>query len=92
MLHVERADVSKSVLSQILEYLTSQNTFSPSVATHHIISKRREKQVLALLEVVPETDWNDSHVLDLCEKAQFYQVCLHILLMMFCLEAYCHNL
>jgi len=72
-----RANVSKSVLSQILEYLTSENTFPPNVSTHRIISKRREKQVLALLEAVPETDWNDSHVLDLCEKAQFYQVCLH---------------
>lgn len=71
----ERANVSKSVLSQILEYLTSQNNFPPSVSTHHITSKRREKQVLALLEVVPETDWNASYVLGLCEKVQFYQVC-----------------
>ena len=88
----ERANVSKSVLSQILEYLTSQNNFPPSVSTHHITSKRREKQVLALLEVVPETDWNASYVLGLCEKVQFYQVYLHIFLMMFSLKAYCHNL
>nr|XP_023896614.1 vacuolar protein sorting-associated protein 8 homolog isoform X1 [Quercus suber]XP_023896615.1 vacuolar protein sorting-associated protein 8 homolog isoform X2 [Quercus suber] len=71
----ERANVSRSVLSQILEYLTSQNNFPTSVSSHHITSTRREKQVLALLEVVPETDWNASYVLGLCEKAQFYQVC-----------------
>ncbi|KAM3746639.1 hypothetical protein ACB098_06G216300 [Castanea mollissima] len=71
----ERANVSKSVLSQILEYLTSQNNFPTSVSSHHITSTRREKQVLALLEVVPEIDWNASYVLGLCEKAQFYQVC-----------------
>ncbi|KAL4620189.1 hypothetical protein ACB092_06G135400 [Castanea dentata] len=70
----ERANVSKSVLSQILEYLTSQNNFPTSVSSHHITSTRREKQVLALLEVVPEIDWNASYVLGLCEKAQFYQV------------------
>lgn len=72
----KRANVSKSILSQIIEYLTSENNYPPNVSTHHTISKRREKQVLALLEVVPETDWNASHVLGLCEKAQFYQVCL----------------
>ncbi|KAK4578132.1 hypothetical protein RGQ29_028320 [Quercus rubra] len=71
----ERANVSRSVLSQILEYLTSQNNFPTSVSSHHITSTRREKQVLALLEVVPEIDWNASYVLGLCEKAQFYQVC-----------------
>ncbi|KAG6667166.1 vacuolar protein sorting-associated protein 8 homolog isoform X1 [Carya illinoinensis] len=70
-----RANVSKSVLSQIIEYLTSENNFPPNVSTHGTISKRREKQVLALLAVVPETDWNASHVLGLCEKAQYYQVC-----------------
>nr|POE99212.1 vacuolar protein sorting-associated protein 8 like [Quercus suber] len=71
----ERANVSRSVLSQILEYLTSQNNFPTSVSSHHITSTGREKQVLALLEVVPEIDWNASSVLGLCEKAQFYQVC-----------------
>uniref|UniRef100_A0A7N2MV20 Vacuolar protein sorting-associated protein 8 central domain-containing protein n=1 Tax=Quercus lobata TaxID=97700 RepID=A0A7N2MV20_QUELO len=69
------ANVSRSVLSQILEYLTSQNNFPTSVSSHHITSTRREKQVLALLEVVPEIDRNASSVLGLCEKAQFYQVC-----------------
>ncbi|XP_012083104.1 vacuolar protein sorting-associated protein 8 homolog isoform X2 [Jatropha curcas] len=72
----KKAYVSSSVLSQILEYLTSENDFSASIPTHIIrTSKQREKQVLALLEVVPETDWNLSYVLQLCEKACFHQVC-----------------
>ncbi|CAB4300751.1 unnamed protein product [Prunus armeniaca] len=33
------------------------------------------RHVLGLLEVVPETDWDSSYVLQLCEKARFYQVC-----------------
>ncbi|KAF3439788.1 hypothetical protein FNV43_RR18066 [Rhamnella rubrinervis] len=70
-----RAKVSKSVLSQILEYLITENNFPPSASAYTITSKRREKQVLALLEVVPETDWDASHVLHLCEKAGFFQVC-----------------
>ncbi|KAJ6328871.1 hypothetical protein OIU77_010536 [Salix suchowensis] len=71
-----KAHVSKLVLSQILEYLTSESTVPPSVPAHIIeTSKEREKQVLALLEVVPDTDWNESYVLQLCEKAQFHQVC-----------------
>ncbi|XP_015572370.2 vacuolar protein sorting-associated protein 8 homolog [Ricinus communis] len=71
-----KARVSGSVLSQILEYLTSESNFYASIHAHDIqTSKRREKQVLALLEVVPETDWNSSYVLQLCEKAQFHQVC-----------------
>ncbi|GAB4861531.1 hypothetical protein Ancab_036722 [Ancistrocladus abbreviatus] len=72
----ERAIVSDSVLSQILEYLTSENNMFPSDLTQNNESiKRREKQVLALLAVVPETDWKASYVLHLCEKAQFFQVC-----------------
>lgn len=69
-----RANVSSSVLSQILEYLTSENNFPSCVSGDSITLKRREKQVLGLLEVVPETDWDSSYVLQLCEKAQFYQV------------------
>ncbi|GKU87858.1 hypothetical protein SLEP1_g2191 [Rubroshorea leprosula] len=71
----ERANVSRNVLHQILEYLTSENTGPESSASTNASSKRREKQLLALLEVVPETDWNPSHVLQLCENACFYQVC-----------------
>lgn len=73
-----KANVSKAVLSQILEYLTSENNFPSSVSGDNMISKRREKQVLGLLEVVPETDWDSSSVLQLCEKAQFYQVYLQV--------------
>ncbi|XP_008229220.1 PREDICTED: vacuolar protein sorting-associated protein 8 homolog [Prunus mume] len=70
-----RANVSRHVLSQILEYLTSENNFPSWVSGDTITSKNREKQVLGLLEVVPETDWDSSYVLQLCEKARFYQVC-----------------
>ncbi|GAB2291147.1 hypothetical protein Dimus_025404 [Dionaea muscipula] len=72
----ERASVPKSVLGQILEYLTSVDNVLQSDLTQNNASKKwKEKQVLALLYVVPETDWNASYVLHLCEKAQFYQVC-----------------
>lgn len=71
----KRATVSKSVLNHIIEYLTSVDNLSLSVPSQKLeTSKRREKQVLALLKVVPETDWNSTYVLHLCEKAQFYQV------------------
>ncbi|KAF4366492.1 hypothetical protein F8388_003730 [Cannabis sativa] len=69
-----RAKVSKRVLDQILEYLTLENLQS-SASSHSRISKQRERQVLALLKVVPETDWDASSVLQLCEKACFHQVC-----------------
>ncbi|KAJ9681025.1 hypothetical protein PVL29_020099 [Vitis rotundifolia] len=72
----KRANVSKTVLSQILEYLTSENKLPQSSSKESVGTlKRREKQVLALLEVVPEKDWDVSYVLHLCEKAEFYQVC-----------------
>lgn len=71
----KRANVSKTVLSQILEYLTSENKLPQSSSKESVGTlKRREKQVLALLEVVPEKDWDASYVLHLCEKAEFYQV------------------
>ncbi|XVF33081.1 hypothetical protein REPUB_Repub17cG0137500 [Reevesia pubescens] len=71
-----RAKISKTVLNQILEYLTLENNSPQSVSTITTeTSKRREKQLLALLEVVPETDWDQSYVLQLCENARFYQVC-----------------
>lgn len=75
-----RAKVSKSVLSQILDYLITENNFPPSTSPYTITSKRREKQVLALLEVVPKTEWDASHVLHLCEKAGFFQVSLQHLM------------
>lgn len=68
----QRAKVSRDILIQILEYLTSEISTVPA----HTIesSKRRERQLLSLLEVVPETDWDAPHLLNLCEKSQFHQV------------------
>jgi hypothetical protein len=66
------ANVSKAILSHILEYLT---TMSEIDLQNNDFSKKREKQVLALLEIVPEADWDASYLLNLCEKAHFYQVC-----------------
>lgn len=74
-----RANISKRVLGQILEYLTSED-FPSSASEHSVISKRREKQVLSLVKTVPETDWDASYVLQLCEKSRFNQV--HLLLLM----------
>ncbi|XP_059658306.1 uncharacterized protein LOC132304565 isoform X2 [Cornus florida] len=72
----KRANISNNILSQIFEYFTSEINLPPSVPRQNIeTSKRREKQVLSLLEVVPERYWDASYVLRLCEKAQFYQVC-----------------
>ncbi|KAL6123977.1 hypothetical protein ACLB2K_076493 [Fragaria x ananassa] len=73
-----KANVSKAVLSQILEYLTSENNFPSSVSGDSMISKRREKQVLGLLEVVPETDWDSSSVLQLCMWPNSYQRHQHL--------------
>lgn len=70
----KRANVSKSVLSQILEYLTSENNLELNDRERKSESKKREKKVLALLDAVPQTEWNASYVLHLCEKAQFHQV------------------
>lgn len=78
-----KSHVSNSMLAHILEYLTSECNHPPSFSVE--ISKIREKQVLSLLEVVPETEWNASYVLQLCEKANFHQVC-HVL-HLYCLRA-----
>ncbi|RDY08694.1 Vacuolar protein sorting-associated protein 8-like protein, partial [Mucuna pruriens] len=72
---LRRAKISKVVLCQILEYLTSDSHFSTNVSVQGSIPKNREKQVLALLEVLPESDWDASSVLDLCERAKYHQVC-----------------
>ncbi|KAI4328979.1 hypothetical protein L6164_021289 [Bauhinia variegata] len=66
---LQQAKVSKGVLCQILEYMTSDDS------AHSSNPRKREKQVLALLEVLPKSDWEASYVLDLCERAQFHQVC-----------------
>ncbi|KAL2336271.1 hypothetical protein Fmac_010717 [Flemingia macrophylla] len=72
---LQRAKVSKDVLCQMLEYLTSDSHFSTNVSVYGSSPKNKEKQVLALLEVLPESDWDVSFVLGLCEKAKYYQVC-----------------
>ncbi|XP_058105006.1 uncharacterized protein LOC131248648 isoform X2 [Magnolia sinica] len=70
------ATISKTVLNHILVYLTSEIDLSSTVSSPKTeTAQRKEKQVLALLKVVPETDWDSSYLLDLCEKVQFYQVC-----------------
>ncbi|XP_027334306.1 vacuolar protein sorting-associated protein 8 homolog isoform X2 [Abrus precatorius] len=72
---LQRAKISKSVLCQILKYLTSDSQFSTNVSVNASTPKSREKQVLALLEVLPESEWDASFVLDLCERANYHQVC-----------------
>ncbi|XP_050236032.1 uncharacterized protein LOC126686054 [Mercurialis annua] len=73
---LKKAYIPGSMLSQILEYFTSENNFPASILVHSAkTSKMREKEVLLLLEVVPVTDWDSLYVLQLCEKAQFHQVC-----------------
>ncbi|OIW02356.1 hypothetical protein TanjilG_08503 [Lupinus angustifolius] len=72
---LQRAKVSKGVLCQILKYLTTDSYFTTNVSSHSSTPKNREKQVLALLEVLPESEWDTSYVLELCERAQFHQVC-----------------
>ncbi|PWA87262.1 Clathrin, heavy chain/VPS, 7-fold repeat-containing protein [Artemisia annua] len=69
--------VSKELLGQIFEYLILEAAYVPPIVESKTTEsfKRREKEVLALLEVVPETDWDDRYLLDVCEKAHFYQVC-----------------
>ena len=71
---LQRAKISKGVLCQILEYLTSDSQFSTNVSVQGSTPKNREKQVLALLEVLPEPDWDASFVLDLCERAKYHKV------------------
>lgn len=81
-----KATTSKDVVGQILEHLISnndipetKNDFLPKVTANSVHSREREKKVLSLLEVVPETHWNPSSVLRMCEKAQFFQVLLPFL-------------
>ncbi|KAI4355307.1 hypothetical protein L6164_004095 [Bauhinia variegata] len=70
-----QAKVSKGVLCQTIEYMTSESYFPNTVTIHSSTARKREKQVLALLEVLPESDWEASYVLNLCERVQFHQVC-----------------
>ncbi|RYR24196.1 hypothetical protein Ahy_B02g057703 isoform A [Arachis hypogaea] len=72
---LQRAKISKDVLCQIFEYLTSERYSATNVLVHGSTPKNREKQVLALLEILPDSDWDSSYVLELCERAQYHQVC-----------------
>ncbi|KAL0375716.1 UNVERIFIED_CONTAM: Vacuolar protein sorting-associated protein 8 [Sesamum calycinum] len=74
----EQAKVPRDILSQILEYLTSEINLSDMSGTTIEVFKRRERQLLSLLQVVPETDWDAPYLLYLSEKAQFHQVCGYI--------------
>ncbi|KAL0454931.1 UNVERIFIED_CONTAM: Vacuolar protein sorting-associated protein 8, partial [Sesamum latifolium] len=74
----EQAKVPRDILSQILEYLTSEINLSDMSGMTIEVFKRRERQLLSLLQVVPETDWDAPYLLYLSEKAQFHQVCGYI--------------
>lgn len=74
-----QATVSKDILNQILQYLTSEVTISDTLSEKTTdISRKREKQLLSLIQVVPETQWDAPYLLHLSEKAQFYQVLLPV--------------
>lgn len=71
----EKATVSKDTLRQILEYLTLGNETYPNVSGRIVETfNRRQKQLTALLEVLPEEDWDAHYLLNLCEKGQLHQV------------------
>ncbi|CAJ1950547.1 unnamed protein product [Sphenostylis stenocarpa] len=75
---LQRAKISKGMLCQILKYLTSDSHFSTNISVHGSTPKNREKQVLALLEVLPKSDWDTSFVLDLCERAKYHQTLVEL--------------
>lgn len=66
------AAISRQVFKHILEHLTSADWLHWD-SSHRPEASKREKQVLALLKVVPQTDWS-MNVLELCAQAQFHQV------------------
>lgn len=70
-----QANVSKDVLSQILQYLTSEVNISDTMSDKTVdIFRRREKRLLSLIQVVPESQWDAPYLLHLSEKVQFHQV------------------
>ncbi|XP_055810838.1 uncharacterized protein LOC129880699 isoform X2 [Solanum dulcamara] len=72
----EKAKVSKDTLHQIFEYLTLGNETYPNVSGRIVETfNRKQKQLTALLEVLPEEDWDAHYLLNLCERAQLHQVC-----------------
>ncbi|KAG6395277.1 hypothetical protein SASPL_145919 [Salvia splendens] len=74
-----KATVSKDILSQIIQYLTSEVNISDTLSEKVTdIFRRREKQLLSLIQVVPGTQWDAPYLLHLSEKAQFHKVCGYI--------------
>lgn len=72
-----KATVSKDILSQIIQYLTSEANISDTLSEKMTgIFRRREKQLLSLIQVVPETQWDAPYLLHLSEQAQFHKVLL----------------
>ncbi|XP_060213188.1 uncharacterized protein LOC132640575 [Lycium barbarum] len=72
----EKAKVSKDTLHQIFQYLTLGNESYPNVSGRIVETfNRKQKQLTALLEVLPEEDWDAHYLLNLCERAQQHQVC-----------------
>ncbi|XP_072089797.1 uncharacterized protein [Arachis hypogaea] len=70
---LQRAKISKDVLCQIFEYLTSERYSATNVLVHGLTPKNKETQVLALSEILPDSDW-DAYVLELCESTQYHQI------------------
>lgn len=71
----KQAKVSKNVVTQILVHLTSESLVSTEVPEHKLeMLKKRERQVISLIEMLPESDWDAAHVLNMCENAQFFLV------------------
>ncbi|KAL3622320.1 hypothetical protein CASFOL_033731 [Castilleja foliolosa] len=74
-----KANVTRDILSQICEYLTSEVSNSDTASGKTIeIVQRKEKQLLSLLQVMPEPHWDASYVLHLSEKAELHQVCGYV--------------
>ncbi|KAL1535637.1 vacuolar protein sorting-associated protein 8 [Salvia divinorum] len=74
-----KATVSKDILSQIIQYLTSEVNILDTLSEKTTdIFRRREKQLLSLIQVVPATQWDAPYLLHLSEKAQFHKVCGYI--------------
>lgn len=69
----KQATISPRVLKHLLDYLTSSDMalYGPN---EKALTSQKQKQVLKLLSLVPQTHWNSDDVLRLCEKAQFHQV------------------
>lgn len=80
------AAVPNAMLNQILEYLTSELNISFSIGSKGEISRKQEKEVLALLVVTPQDAWDSNHLLERCKKTQFHQVLYMICIYIFCFQ------